>query len=211
MKSFEKLCVFFIIGCVLLFSSAWTANVPAIQYILYVRPDGNLGTDLSNYWYDVKHSKRQIAHEAITKYPPHCTITSFFIPTQDDNFYLNAIPLAIAQADLHYARAIQVTHQLRRGNEVDRIVLTSNYLTALGLAFAAIVGLEDTYVKGPPGPAFHITLRDHVFVTEGKLEAIQELQDQDINLYDSSGWLVYLYKCVNNVMIPIGSPVRLIP
>jgi hypothetical protein len=190
------------------------ANPPPVQYILHVRPDGPLGRDLNIYYDKVRKSKAPtVAHEALTKYNPHCTVTGFFIPTLTDEEYLEAIPDAIAVADTQAARSIRVATTFTRGDQLDYIKLTSAYLSALSQAYIDAVGLSQKQKKGPPGFTFHVTLRNVVYPTKNteKVKKIQRMQKQYINLKHHAGWNVYLYKCVNNVMIPIGKPVTLIP
>lgn len=175
-----------------------------LQYILYIRPTGALGGDLATYWDQVRNS--DLSHKAITKYPPHCTLTSFFVPDplHDLEFYISAIQTAVDAADALYPRSVSVSHNLVLGKELDYIKLSSAYLTALASAYLTAVGLPQSYLKGPPGFTFHITLREIVFKTAGKLQRIQKLEKK-INLAGSAGWTIYLYKQENDVLYALAS------
>ncbi|MEI6242830.1 MAG: hypothetical protein WCP39_05430 [Chlamydiota bacterium] len=176
-----------------------------IQYSLYVTPTGDFGTELDSYWYDVQHSN--LSHQVVTQYPPHCTLTSFFDPTQSESHYVNAIPLAIA--DVLLPRIITIQSRLHRGYQTDTILLTSTYLTALATAFQIRTQLPVSVIKGPPGPSFHVTLRDIVFDEDSKLRRIRALEN-DINLHANARWRVALYKKDNGV-VTLVKAYQLIP
>lgn len=60
----------------------------SIQYILYVRPGGDLGSQLRQFWNSVK--MRHLDNPAVLDYPPHCSLTGFFPGSisQEDEYIL---------------------------------------------------------------------------------------------------------------------------
>ena len=197
--------------CFILFSqSLFATNAPDIQYIVLLRADGSLGTDLDNYWNDILNVDTDLCHQAIKQYPPHCTITGFFHPTHNADYYLAAIQQAIT--NIGGSPSINVNSSIQHGKTLDYIELFSNYISDFGDEFVSLVGLPNTLVKGPPGFDFHITLRDKTFkATLNRLKRIRALQDEFIDPSDSTGWLIYLYIKQNDVLTPFGEPIRIIP
>lgn len=186
----------------------FATNAPDIQYIVFLRADGPLGADLDKYWTAVRGS--DLDHEAISQYPPHCTITGFFHPTHDANYYLNAIQQAVV--NIGGSPSVAVSPTIQHAKTLDYLVLTSNYVKDFGNEFVELVNLPSTLVKGPPGFTFHITLRDKTFKrTLNRLQRIQNLQSELIDPSNAAGWLIYLYIKENDVLSPFGQPVRIIP
>ncbi len=199
--------------CFSLFSPAlFATNAANIQYIVLLRADGRLGTDLDNYWNDILNVDTDLCHQAISQYPPHCTITGFFHPTHSADYYLGLISTAVAMTP--GPATVDVTPTIQHGNTLDYLELDSPYVTDFGTNFLTLAHLPLTYLKGPKGPTgfdFHITLRDKTFKKYlDRLSRIQGLQKRFINPTHSAGWLIYLYIKQNDVLTQYGQPVRII-
>jgi hypothetical protein len=193
-------------------SALFSTNAPNIQYIVLLSADGPLGTDLNNYWEAVKDS--DLDHEAISKYPPHCTITSFFHPTQPASYYLNIIQQAISS--ISSTPYVTVTSYIQHDKTLDYLILTSSYLTTFGLKFLQLAGLPRSFVKGPKGTTgftFHITLRDKTFDKSlDRLQRIHDVQDENIDPRDNAGWFIGLYIKENDNPVQLyGQPIRIVP
>ena len=51
-----------------------------VKYILYLRPGGELGDQLRQFWKNIK--KQNLDDPAVFNYPPHCSLTGFFSDSQ---------------------------------------------------------------------------------------------------------------------------------
>lgn len=207
----KSLFLSYFLFCFTLFSQGLSAaNAADIQYIVLLRADGPLGADLDDYWDDILNVDKDLCHQAIKQYPPHCTITGFFHPAHSADYYLNAIQQAII--NIGGIPSVDVNPSIQHGKTLDYIELTSTYISDFGDEFVSLVGLPHTLVKGPPGFGFHITLRDKTFKpTLNRLKRIRALQKQFINPSDPAGWLIYLYIRKNDVLTPYLKPIRIIP
>ena len=169
--------------------------VVANEYILYVRPQGQLGKELSKYWKNVKQDS-DISHLAITKYPPHCSLTGFFPITKSKAEYIQAVKEAMESLkndpkNISVGKLVQNSAQ----KATDYITLSSSYLLAVTEAFMQNASVPSTYLK----TFYHITLRNHVFVqnVQKKMKKIQSLE-RKINLGAKASWALYLYELDSN-------------
>ena len=165
------------------------------DYILYVRPQGQLGNELSTYWKAVKKDS-DISHSAITDYPPHCSLTGFFPKTESKNTYIQAVDNAIKSLGTT-PRTITI-NGLVQGNQnakLDYIKLSSSYLLAVTRAFMSNASVPSQYLKNPQSFTYHITLRKHVFQKKvaKKMKKIQALE-RKINLQAHVSWSLFLYE-----------------
>lgn len=194
-------CFFCFISCV---------GASDLQYIIYAIPVDDFENSLNTYWSAVRNS--DLNHKAISKYPPHCTLTSFFDPDLDVlpdpiTYYDNAIVTAINQAI--GTPTVRASTTIVTGRELDYIKLTSSFLQDLAGKYIDIADIADiASAKGQPGDKmpFHITLREHVYAVKSKLPRIRSLQNKIfIPSGPQSGWLICLFKCENDVMTMLTS------
>jgi hypothetical protein len=188
----KKSTLFF--GLASLFVAAVSTTL-ATDYILYVRPRSKLGSELAAYWEVVK-SDPTISHFAITYYPPHCSLTSFFPKKQTKKEYVQAVEDAIKNLG-PAPRTITINGliQGKQTQKLDYIKLSSSYLLAVTKAFMKNASVPQSYLKNPSTFSYHITLRDHIFQTEvkKKMNKIHSLQKM-INLKAKASWSLFLYE-----------------
>lgn len=181
----------------------------SIQYILYVRPGGDLGNQLRQFWNNVKI--RRLDNPAVLDYPPHCSLTGFFpgsISQEDE--YILALRQALKNME---PISIQITSKkVQQGPKLDYIPLASPDLLAITTKFVELIGISTKYIKAQPGTfGYHISLRED---TKAKTTAsVRKLEDKYIDLAASglskkTTWALYIYRKMNNqlkevVRIPI--------
>lgn len=206
----------FLFTFIILSPALFSTNATKIQYAVLLSADGPLGTDLDKYWKVIEDS--DLNHDAISQYPPHCTITGFFNPKHPASYYFQKIQDAIT--NVGGIPSVKVRSYPQHDNTLDYLVLTSNldYLTDVGVEFLSLAHLPATLVKGPIRPkgqkgfTFHITLRDKTFDTElDRLQRIHDLQNQYVHPKDAAGWFIGLYIRENDEKAYLYDKIRIIP
>lgn len=176
-----------------------TAAAFGTDCILYVRPRGQLGKQFRTYWDAVK-ADPDIAHKAITNYPPHCSLTGFFPFDKSEKTYIKAVQEAIKSLN-GTPRTITI-NGLVQGNaksKLDYVKLSSSFLLAVTKAFMANASVPQQYLKDPQAFTYHITLRDHIFHSKvnKKMKKIQSLEKK-IALNAKAAWSLFLYERDDN-------------
>lgn len=165
------------------------------EYILYVRPGGDLGSQLNNFWSAVKDQK--LNDPAVLDYPPHCSLTGFFKGTQSqESDYIAALKAALD--DTNSVVIDIIGNKVIKKSKLDYIPLESSDLYAITTDFVKRIGVSTDFVKAKPKTfGYHISLRQN---TNSKTTAkVRTLEDKYINLNannlsENTTWALYLYR-----------------
>jgi hypothetical protein len=180
-----------------------------ITYILYARPNGELGNQLRRFWKAVKD--KNLANPAVFDYPPHVTLTGFFpIDNPDDSLeeqkLIDSLQAAIESVDI---TPINIAGKsIKTSNSLDYISIKNSVgLRNVTKDFLEGAGIDPSYFRPKPKSTigYHISLREKPDekISQKKLKQltskIRKLEKDNIdlstpNLQEDTSWRLYIYK-----------------
>ncbi|MDB6080794.1 MAG: hypothetical protein JWO53_66 [Chlamydiia bacterium] len=165
------------------------------DYILYARPHGDLGKEFGEYWNAVKKSKK-LKNEAVTLYPPHCSLTGFF--TVNDPKVAPKLEKALEKA-FHKTKKSPITlGSLKQKDTMHSVSLRSEFLKKITEQFAkAVSSKAHVAIRIKPSDKYHISLASKFNKNASK--KLKQLENK-INLLTDAQWSVCLYKKEHNTL-----------
>lgn len=182
-------------------------NNANFEYVLLACPRGQLGQQIGQYWNTVS-SDRDLNHQYLRDYPPHCTLTSFF--TRGD-LKKDTCKVALDKAVQELAgNYIDITiTDLKQGGEENGdfktkgfhyLQIESRYLRKLTDIYAQEIGLSNSKNKKGIEKPYHVTLANHAFKIHEKTVRILQMENVLFKKIAATGtrergeWAVCLYR-----------------
>lgn len=169
-----------------------------ITYILYARPGGLLDAQLENFWNAVKAQK--LNNPAVTKYPPHITLTGFFpYNSKKEQDLIDSLKASLEPVGRIIPIQVNGT-QIKQTNGLDYIpIKQSPILHAVAVDFLHGAGVKANFIRPKPDAklGYHISLREE---TQGKTTTrVRQLEKANIHLtvpdlQQNTTWALYIYK-----------------